>query len=170
MKFVTILFMITALFSSQTNGRFILDDDYQRRSNDDSEQWLSLSSSLSKRQSSAGSLFMVFIMFDIDSDLQDQFTEIVNRLSEEERKPLFDAMGINIVMATVPVCPEVGNQKIFGSDDQESGMQIMKILFDLEVKNVTKKFSTNDRNVVNNVFEQMRTKQNAAKACEFMFF
>ncbi|CAF4417891.1 unnamed protein product [Didymodactylos carnosus] len=172
MNSLIVLIIITVLLSSQINGRFVLDDDhddYQRTRNEDFEQWLSLaSSSFSKRAlSDTEALPFFFTMFGVDDDLGDQFIEIVSRFGEQERQPFNAVMAGAIVTAIQPICPEVILGERSTIDDRQ--MKMLKMIQDIKVKGFLQKLNANDRNVFNSVFKQMKTQQNAAKACKFLF-
>ncbi|CAF1320226.1 unnamed protein product, partial [Didymodactylos carnosus] len=138
-------------------------DNYQRKPNEDFEQ--RLSSSLSKRELSDDySLLLFLTVFGVDDDLQDQLTEIVNGLSEEERKPIVDIISGNMALALQSLCLQVIDEG--KSILVEDLMEMAKMIFDMEFKQATKKFNTNDRNVFSKVFEQMNS--NAAKACRIL--
>ncbi|CAF4267398.1 unnamed protein product [Didymodactylos carnosus] len=166
------LFIITALLSSQINGRFVLDDDhddYQRTRNEDSEQWLSLASpSFSKRAlQDTEALPFLFTMFGIDDDIGDQFTEIVSHFGEQEGKPFSDVMSGAIVTAMQPICPELFLEEKSTIDDGQ--MEMLKMIHDIEVERFLQKLNANDRNVFDSVFKHMKTQENAAKACKSVY-
>ncbi|CAF0984866.1 unnamed protein product [Didymodactylos carnosus] len=170
MNSLIVLIIITVLLSSQINGRFVLDDDdddYQRTRNEDFAQWLSLaSSSFSKRAlSDTEALPFFFTMFGVDDDLGNQFTEIVSRFGEQERQPFNAGMAGAIVTAIQPICPEVILGERSTIDDGQ--MEMLKMIQDIE--GFLQKLNANDRNVFDSVFKQMKTQQNAAKACKFLF-
>ncbi|CAF1174106.1 unnamed protein product [Didymodactylos carnosus] len=165
-------YVIPTRKSSQINGRFVLDDDhddYQRTRNEDFEQWLSLASpSFSKRAlPDTEALPFVFTMFGIDDDVGDQFTESVSRFGEQEVKPFSDVMSGAIVTAIQPICPELFLEEKSTIDDGQ--MEMMKMIHDIEVERFLQKLNANDRNVFDSVFKQMKTQENAAKACKSVY-
>ncbi|CAF1152241.1 unnamed protein product [Didymodactylos carnosus] len=166
MNFVIILFIITSLLNSQINSRFVFDyddNDYQRTQNEDFERWLSLSPPLLKRVLTTDYISSVFTAFDLDNH---QFDQLVNRLSEQERRLVSDIIGTNAIMIVQSVCPEAIPADKGTADDQEREMKMMKMLFNVHVKKIHRKLNANGRNVVDKVIEEMKV--NAPKACKFI--